>query len=88
MHGPMNVKFADYLSTRLYEVIFHRIILLILTAVGISDLTHTVVSTWQVGLDYVTREMKDGTFLGNLTTLFHFNKLHSIELDTYMNCER
>lgn len=64
-----------------------RIILLILTAVGLSDLTHTVVSTWQVGLDYVTGEMKDETFLGNLTTPFHFSKLHSIELDTYMNSE-
>ena len=82
----MNVKFADCLSTRLHEVTFQRIILLILTAVGISDLTHTVVSSLHVGLDCVTREMKDETFLGNLTTPFHFNKLHSIELDTYMDC--
>jgi len=44
-------------------------------------LTHTIVSTWQLGLDYVTRVMKDETFLGNLMTSFHFSKLHSIELD-------
>jgi hypothetical protein len=50
-------------------------------------LTHTVVSTRQLGLDYVTQKMKDETFLGNLTSS-HFSKLRSIEMDMYMNCER
>jgi len=39
--GSRFFRNADYLSTRLNEVTFQRIVLLILTAVGISDL-HTL----------------------------------------------
>ena len=55
---------------------------------GSQTYTHTVVSTRQVGFDYVTREMKDETFLGNLKTPFQFSKLQSIKMGMYMNCER